>query len=61
MVSGYFYFLIIAIAGLFITVGGSYTIVSALGINPLIARFLVGGVSGLFNFLINAIYNFRVS
>lgn len=59
--SGYLYFLSIALFGLIISVGGSYVLSSFLGIHPLLARFFVGGITGMFNFLMNTFFNFKVS
>lgn len=59
--SGLVYFSIIAVGGLCISMGGGYLAVTYIGLSPILARFLLGGVSGLFNFLINLVYNFKVA
>ncbi len=60
-VSGFIYFTIIAISGLAVVIVGSYIAVEYLDIHPLIARFFLAGVTGLLNFLINLVYNFKVA
>ena len=59
--SGLIYFTVIAIGGLIISMGGGYLAVTYVELNPIVARFLLGGVSGLFNFLVNLVYNFKVA
>ena len=61
LVSGFIYFSIIAISGLAVVMGGSYIAVEYFAINPLIARFFLAAISGLLNFLINLVYNFKVA
>lgn len=58
---GYIYFTIIAGGGLVIVTAGSFTLVTYTDMHPLTARFILSGVSGSLNFLVNLLYNFRVA
>ena len=58
--SGFTYFCIIAVMGVSVSMAGAELAINFLGIHPLVARFLVAGVTGVLNFLINLVYNFKV-
>ncbi|MDA8596831.1 GtrA family protein [Candidatus Pacebacteria bacterium] len=57
---GYINFILIATIGLTIITGGTYLVVSYTDIHELIARILIGMLSGTVNFFVNALINFRV-
>jgi len=58
VVSGYTYFLVNSGVGLVVTLV-LFAAMVAVGINYLIARTLVSLVSGLLQFVLNAVFNFR--
>jgi putative flippase GtrA len=58
---GYLYFLIIIFFGVIITLGLMYVLVDILNIYVLHARIIVAGFVGIFNFLINDKFNFKLS
>lgn len=58
---GYLYFILLALIGLGIALVGSYWLVTYVAIHPIIARGFMGIVTGLCNFSINLIYNFKVA
>ena len=57
---GYLYFLLIVSAGVLIMLGLMYVFVSLLHLNILIARTIVAGFVGLFNFFVNDKFNFKM-
>lgn len=59
--AGYLYFLIIAGIGLMFVTGGMFILVEWLGVYYVFARVLVAGVTGLWNYLMNLFFNFKVA
>ena len=59
--SGFIYFSIIAASGLLISIFGSNFLITQFELAPLLARFLMAAPTGLCNFLINLVYNFKVA
>lgn len=57
---GYLYFLLLALVGLSVALVGSYYLVSTFALHPTIARGIMGLLTGLCNFTINLVYNFKV-
>jgi putative flippase GtrA len=58
---GYMYFILIAGVGTAFITGGVYLLVTYAHLNYLVARLLIAGVVGLFNYLTNLHWNFRVA
>lgn len=58
---GYLNFIIIAFVGLLIVTGGMYVLTILLSVHFLIARVLVAGVTGFWNYLMNLYVNFKVA
>ncbi len=58
---GYAYFILIAGAGALFITGAVYVLVTYLGLYYLVARILVAGVVGVFNYLSNLHLNFNVA
>lgn len=58
---GYMYSIQIALVGALTTVAGMWTIVTVTGWHFLVARILVSGVVGLWNYLMNLFLNFQVA
>ncbi len=59
--AGFIYFSIIAASGLLISIFGSNFLMTQFELAPLLARFLMAAPTGLCNFLINLVYNFKVA
>lgn len=59
--AGYVYFIIIAGAGLMFVTGGMYVLVEWLGVYYVWARILVASVTGVWNYLMNLFFNFKVA
>lgn len=58
--SSYLFFVGIAFAGLVFVTGGMYTLVEHFGMHYIGARIIVAGVTGLWNYLMNLHFNFKV-
>lgn len=58
---GYIYFVTIMVSGLVLTAGLMWVGVELLLLHYLFARVLVSGVVGIFNYLMNLYFNFRVA
>lgn len=58
--SGYVYFITIALVGIILTTGLVTLLVEFLALQLLVARVLVAGLVGIFNFFINSIFNFKM-
>jgi len=58
--SGYLNFVAIALAGLLIVIGGMYLLVTVLGVGYVISRFIVAGLTGFWNYLLNLFVTFNV-
>jgi putative flippase GtrA len=59
--TGYSYFIIIALLGLLFVTGAMYVFVEMAGIHYLLARIIIAGVTGVWNYLMNLFFNFRVA
>lgn len=57
---GYVNFILIAAFGVLLVMAGVYLLVSMFAVHYLVARVAVSGVSGLFNYLTNLYFNFKV-
>jgi putative flippase GtrA len=57
----YAYFILIAAAGALFITGGVYLLVTYAHLYYLVARIAIAGVVGLFNYLTNLYWNFRVA
>ena len=60
-VTGYVYFLIIAGIGLMFVTGGMYALVEWFGMYYVLARILVACITGVWNYLMNLFFNFKVA
>lgn len=58
--SGYIIFIAIALSGLFLLSGLMFVMVDLLGIQYLIARVLISGIVGLWDYFLNSRFNFKV-
>lgn len=58
--TGYLHFLGIALAGMLIVMGGMYLLVGLLHVPYLLARIVIAGVTGVWNYLLNLFVNFKV-
>ena len=58
--SGYVYFMLIALLGLLIVMGGMYALVSLFHFNYLFARVCIAGIAGFWNFMMNLYVNFKI-
>lgn len=58
--SGYVYFLSIVLAGVSLTLGIIYILVNFTKLSLLEARIITSGFIGIFNFLMNDIFNFKM-
>jgi putative flippase GtrA len=58
---GYAYFILIAVGGALFITGGVYLLVTYAHLQYLVARVLIAGVVGVFNYLTNLHFNFRVA
>jgi putative flippase GtrA len=58
---GYIYFILLAGAGALFITGGVYLLVTYAHLYYLVARILIAGIVGLFNYLTNLHWNFRVA
>lgn len=59
--AGYVNFLLIAVAGLLIVMGGMYVLTIHFDLQYLLARVITAGVTGFWNYLINLFVNFKVA
>lgn len=57
---GYLYFLQIVIFGVLLTTGFVYLLVEYTPLQPIQARVYTAGIVGIFNFLMNNFFNFKV-
>jgi putative flippase GtrA len=60
-VRGYVYFIAIALSGLGIVTGALYVLVEFFGLHYLLARVLIAGLSGIWNYSLNLFFNFKVA
>lgn len=60
-VGGYVYFIAIALVGMVLVTGAMYVMVELLGIYYLLARVVVACVTGVWNYLLNLFFNFKVA
>ena len=58
---GYAHFFIIALVGMALTTTGVVLLVQYVGLPYLVARVLVAGGVGIFNYLLNLHWNFKVA
>jgi putative flippase GtrA len=58
---GYVNFLLIAGTGLCFVVGSMYVLVALLSLNYVFARISVAGLTGLWNYLMNLYFNFKMA
>ncbi len=58
--AGYIYFLQIVLVGVLLTTGSVYILVEFTSLEPLQARVYTAGIVGVFNFLMNNFFNFKV-
>lgn len=58
---GYVYFLAIALSGLALVTGSMYILVEYLGVHYLVARVFVSGVTGIWNYTMNLLFNFKIT
>ncbi|MBP6924211.1 MAG: GtrA family protein [Candidatus Pacebacteria bacterium] len=58
---GYLYFIIIALLGLLFVTGSMYVLVEMFGLFYLLARIIIAGLTGVWNYLINLFFNFKVA
>lgn len=58
---GYAYFILIAGAGALFITGGVFLLVTFVHMNYLVARVGIAGIVGMFNYLTNLHWNFRVA
>lgn len=59
--TGYLYFIIIALLGLLLVTGSMYVLVEMVGLFYLFARVLIAIVTGVWNYLMNLFFNFKVA
>ena len=59
--SGYIYFLLIAGTGLIFVMSSMFVLVSVLGLQPLLSRICIAGVTGFWNYLTNLYFNFKMA
>lgn len=59
--TGYLHFLYIASAGVVLVMGGMYLLIGLLQLSYLLARVIVAGVTGMWNYLLNLFVNFDVA
>jgi putative flippase GtrA len=57
----YINFILIASIGLALVVGGMYVLVSVFSVSYVVARILVAGLTGIWNYLMNLYVNFKVA
>lgn len=55
------YFIAIALVGMVLVTGAMYVMVELLGIYYLLARVVVACVTGVWNYLLNLFFNFKVA
>lgn len=58
---GYLNFILIAVMGLGLVVGGMYVLVSVFSVSYVAARVFVAGLTGIWNYLMNLYVNFQVA
>lgn len=58
--SGYGYFLAIAGIGLLFVMGSMYVLVEVLALHYLLSRVCIAAITGMFNYLTNLYFNFKV-
>lgn len=58
--AGYMYFLGIVICGVSLTLGIMYILVNFMQLNIILARIVTSGFIGIFNFLMNDTFNFKM-
>ncbi|MEX0917652.1 MAG: GtrA family protein [Candidatus Paceibacterota bacterium] len=59
-VPGYIFFVILALLSLLVVANGTWFLATYFEIPFLVARVLIGGVSGSINFLLNTFFNFKL-
>lgn len=59
--AGYLYFLMITGTGLALTLGGMAILVEIFNLHYMVARILIAGAIGLWNYLMNLYVNFKVA
>lgn len=59
--SGYVYFLLIVSSGLVFITGAMYVAVDIIGLNYLLSRIGIAGITGLWNYLMNLLFNFKLT
>lgn len=57
----YINFILIALVGLGLVVGGMYVLVTQFSVSYIIARIFVSGITGIWNYLMNLYVNFKVA
>ena len=58
--TGYLYFLLIAAFGMLLVTVGMYVLVEKWGLYYMISRVLISAVTGIWNYGMNLVFNFRV-
>lgn len=58
---GYAYFILIAGIGFLFVTGSMYVLVTLLGVYYLVARVLIAGITGVWNYTMNLFFNFKVA
>lgn len=58
---GYVYFIIIAVSGLLLVTGMMYVLVEWVGVYYLVARVVIAIITGIWNYLMNLFFNFKVA
>jgi putative flippase GtrA len=58
--SGYVNFIAVALAGLLIVIGGMYVLVAVAGVGYVLSRFIIAGLTGFWNYLLNLFVTFKV-
>lgn len=58
---GYINFILIALIGLGMVVGGMYVLVSVFSVSYVVARVFLAGLTGIWNYLMNLYVNFKVA
>jgi putative flippase GtrA len=61
MRAGYLYFLLIAGTGLFFVMSAMFVLVDVLNLHYLLSRVCIAGVTGVWNYLTNLFFNFKMA
>lgn len=58
--TSYLNFILIALVGLLMVVGGMYMLVSIFSVSYVVSRICIAGLTGIWNYLMNLYVNFKV-